>query len=85
MNLNNSGAGHQLTSTGRLAACLKRHGVQLVFGQSLPSAPILALRDPGTVQIFYRAGNATTTLADGSTASCGRTGYASRVIRRIYG
>ena len=48
-----------------VAAALKRHGIGQVFGQSIPSALILALADIGIRQVVYRTENAGATMADG--------------------
>ncbi|MGD9921540.1 MAG: thiamine pyrophosphate-binding protein, partial [Pseudorhodoplanes sp.] len=48
-----------------LAAAVKRHGVEVVFGQSIPSAFILALPAVGIRQIGYRTENAGGIMADG--------------------
>ena len=47
-----------------LAAALKRHGVDLVFGQSIPSLLHLATPDHGIRQIAYRTENAGAIMAD---------------------
>ena len=48
-----------------IAASLKRHGVSVTFGQSLPSAIQLAAPQFGIRQIAYRAENAGGVMADG--------------------
>ena len=48
-----------------VAASLARHGVQITFGQSLPSAVQLALADHGIRQYAYRTENAGSYMADG--------------------
>ncbi|MET9325262.1 acetolactate synthase catalytic subunit [Tsukamurella sp. NPDC003166] len=48
-----------------LAARLKAHGVDLFFGQSLPSRLVLAAEDAGIRQIVYRTENAGGAMADG--------------------
>jgi acetolactate synthase I/II/III large subunit len=48
-----------------LAACLKRHGVEVLFSQSLPSAAVLAAEDAGLRQFTYRTENAGGAMADG--------------------
>jgi acetolactate synthase-1/2/3 large subunit len=53
------------TVADALAAAVKRHGVELIFAQSIPSAFILALPDVGIVQIGYRTENAGGIMADG--------------------
>jgi acetolactate synthase-1/2/3 large subunit len=47
-----------------MAAALKRHGVELVFGQSIPSQLHLAAPDCGIRQITYRTENAGAIMAD---------------------
>ncbi len=47
-----------------LAAALQRHGVELVFGQSIPSLLHLAIPDLGIRQIAYRTENAGAIMAD---------------------
>lgn len=48
----------------RIAAALKRHGVQYLFGQSNPPAMTLAASRLGIPQIGYRTENAGTYMAD---------------------
>lgn len=48
-----------------IAAALRRHGVTVMFGQSIPSALYLATREFGIRQIGYRAENAGGCMADG--------------------
>ncbi|MBU4606161.1 MAG: acetolactate synthase catalytic subunit, partial [Proteobacteria bacterium] len=47
-----------------LAKGLVRHGVNLVFGQSLPSALHLAAKSHGIRQAWYRTENAGGAMAD---------------------
>jgi len=47
------------------AAALQRHGVEVIFGQSIPSALILSAADIGIRQIGYRTENAGAVMADG--------------------
>lgn len=47
------------------AAALQRHGVEVIFGQSLPTLLILAAPDYGIRQIGYRTENAGAAMADG--------------------
>lgn len=58
-------ANSQQTAAVALAAALKRHGVSVLFGQSLPSALHLAAPDFGLHQVNYRAENAGGVMADG--------------------
>ena len=46
------------------AAALKRHGVEIMFGQSIPSLIYLATPDYGIEQITYRTENAGAVMAD---------------------
>lgn len=46
------------------AAALKRHGVEVIFGQSIPAALFLATPDYGIRQIGYRTENAGAVMAD---------------------
>ena len=48
-----------------LARALKRHGVEVLFGQSLPSALHLVIPEFGMRQIAYRTENAGGAMADG--------------------
>ncbi len=48
-----------------LARALKRHGVEVLFGQSLPSALLLVIAEFGMRQIAYRTENAGAAMADG--------------------
>ena len=48
-----------------VAQTLKRHGVRLIFSQSLPSAVALACEDIGIPQYTYRTENAGGAMADG--------------------
>ncbi|NLS07346.1 acetolactate synthase catalytic subunit [Rhizobium sp. P32RR-XVIII] len=54
-----------LTAAQVFAAALHRHGVEYIFGQSIPSALILAAPDYGIRQVGYRTENAGTVMADG--------------------
>jgi acetolactate synthase I/II/III large subunit len=55
-----------------LAAALQRHGVREVFGQSIPSALLLAAPDYGIRQIGYRTENAGAAMADAYARVSGR-------------
>src|SRR5687768_14605411 len=46
------------------AAALKRHGVEAIFGQSIPAALFLVTPDYGIRQIGYRTENAGCVMAD---------------------
>ena len=56
-----------------LARSLKRHGVEVMFGQSLPSALYLVAPEFGIRQIAYRTENAGAAMADGYARVSGRT------------
>ena len=64
----------QGTVAAKFAAALKRHGVTVMFSQSLPSALILAAEDVGIRQIVYRTENAGGAMADGYARVTGRVG-----------
>ena len=53
------------TVADRIARALKRHGVEVVFAQSLPSALVLACEAIGIRQIAYRQENMGGAMADG--------------------
>lgn len=48
-----------------IATALARHGVEIIFGQSNPSALMLAAEDIGIRQILFRTENAGGVMADG--------------------
>lgn len=54
----------RVTGAQVFAAALKRHGVQVIFGQSIPSALFLAIPAYGIRQIGYRTENAGAAMAD---------------------
>jgi acetolactate synthase-1/2/3 large subunit len=58
----------------RIAAAFQRHGVDLVFGQSIPSAFHLAAPDFGIRQAAYRTENAGGAMADGYARIARRVG-----------
>ncbi|TGT71839.1 MULTISPECIES: acetolactate synthase catalytic subunit [unclassified Mesorhizobium] len=60
------------TVATRVAQALKRHGVELIFAQSLPSAVILAAEAVGIRQIAYRQENMGGAMADGYARRSGR-------------
>lgn len=62
------------TVAGALAVALKRHGVEVVFGQSIPSALFMELPSQQIRQIGYRTENAGGTMADAYARITGRTG-----------
>jgi acetolactate synthase-1/2/3 large subunit len=53
---------------------LLRHGVEVIFAQSLPSAIMLAAEDHGISQFMYRTENAGTVMADGYARITGKVG-----------
>jgi acetolactate synthase I/II/III large subunit len=57
-----------------LARALKRHGVEVLFGQSLPSALLLVIPEFGMRQIAYRTENAGAAMADGYARSSQKVG-----------
>jgi acetolactate synthase I/II/III large subunit len=62
------------TAAQRLAAALSRHGVDVMFSQSLPSALVLACEDIGIRQVSYRTENAGGAMADGYARRTNRIG-----------
>ena len=62
------------TVAQRLVDAFARHGVELVFGQSLPSAFFLAARPAGIRQAAYRQENAGGAMADGYARISGKVG-----------
>jgi acetolactate synthase-1/2/3 large subunit len=57
-----------------MAAALRRHGVEAIFGQSIPSALHLIAPQFGIRQIGYRTENAGAVMADAYARVCGRVG-----------
>lgn len=55
-----------------IATCLARHGVTILFSQSLPSAVLLAAEDIGLRQLTYRTENAGGAMADGFARISGK-------------
>ncbi|TIT88107.1 MAG: acetolactate synthase catalytic subunit, partial [Mesorhizobium sp.] len=55
-----------------IARALSRHGVKFIFGQSLPSAVILAAEEIGIRQIAYRQENMGGAMADGFARASGQ-------------
>ena len=55
-----------------VASALARHGVEVIFGQSLPSAVILAAEAIGIRQIAYRQENMGGAMADGYARISGK-------------
>ncbi|PDT50322.1 acetolactate synthase catalytic subunit [Sinorhizobium fredii] len=62
------------TVAKRIAKILRRHDVEFIFGQSLPSAVILAAEAIGIRQIAYRQENMGGAMADGYARVSGRVG-----------
>lgn len=62
------------TVAERLVSGLIRHGVEMFFGQSLPSALVLAAEAAGLRQIAYRQENMGGAMADGFARISGRIG-----------
>ncbi|WP_024509354.1 acetolactate synthase catalytic subunit [Bradyrhizobium sp. ARR65] len=60
------------TVADRIANALQRHGVSFAFGQSVPSAVILACEARGIRQITYRQENMGGAMADGFARISGR-------------
>jgi acetolactate synthase-1/2/3 large subunit len=56
---------------------LVRHGVEVMFSQSLPSAVLLAAEDRHIEQFMYRTENAGTAMADGYARITGKVGVVS--------
>lgn len=57
-------AGSNATGAHVFAAALKRHGVEVIFGQAIPAALFLATPHYGIRQIGYRTENAGSVMAD---------------------
>ncbi|WP_434721316.1 acetolactate synthase catalytic subunit [Mesorhizobium sp. RIZ17] len=62
------------TVADRIADALKRHGVEMIFAQSLPSAVILAAEARGIRQIAYRQENMGGAMSDGYARVSGKVG-----------
>jgi acetolactate synthase-1/2/3 large subunit len=60
------------TVAQRIAQALRRHGVEVIFAQSLPSAVVLACEAIGIRQIAYRQENMGGAMADGYARVSGR-------------
>jgi acetolactate synthase I/II/III large subunit len=63
---------NSMTVAEVIARTLVRHGVEIIFGQSLPSALILAAEALGIRQFAYRTENAGAAMADGYARTSGR-------------
>ncbi|PQM29108.1 acetolactate synthase catalytic subunit [Sphingopyxis lindanitolerans] len=57
-----------------IAAALVRHGVDFIFGQSNPTALMLAAEEAGIRQLLYRTENAAGAMADAYSRVSGRIG-----------
>lgn len=62
----------QMTNAEVVAACLKRHGVAYIFGQSNPSKIVLACMDAGIRQIGYRQENTGSYMAQAYGMATGK-------------
>lgn len=62
------------TVADHIAAALQRHGVEMIFAQSLPTAVILAAEARGIRQIAYRQENMGGAMADGYARMSGKVG-----------
>ena len=62
------------TVAQRIAQALRRHGVEIIFAQSLPSAVVLACEAIGIRQLAYRQENMGGAMADGYARASGRVG-----------
>ncbi len=65
---------YENTVAHRIAASLKRHGVSVIFGQSLPSLLHLAGKEFGIRQLAYRQENTGGYMADGYARLSGKVG-----------
>lgn len=61
-----------MTVAEQVAAALQRHGVEVIFGQSLPSAVVLACEAIGIRQLAYRQENMGGAMADGYARKSGK-------------
>jgi acetolactate synthase-1/2/3 large subunit len=62
------------TVAQEIASALKRHGVEIVFAQSLPSMVALSAEDLNIRQFAYRTENAGAAMADGFARVSGKVG-----------
>lgn len=63
-----------VTAANAAAEALRRHSVDCIFAQSLPSALVLAAEDLGIRQIAYRTENAGGAMADGYARRSNKVG-----------
>ncbi len=61
-----------MTVAQQIAVALQRHEVEVIFGQSLPSAVVLACEAIGIRQLAYRQENTGGAMADGYARKSGR-------------
>lgn len=64
----------QVTVAEAVASALVRHGVEFIFGQSNPTALMLAAEDAGIRQLLYRTENAAGAMADAYSRVSNRIG-----------
>lgn len=62
------------TAAEQLVAALKRHDVEVIFGQSVPTTVLLAAEASGIRQIGYRQENCGGAMADGYARASGKVG-----------
>ena len=60
-----------VTVAERIAQALHRHGVEVIFAQSLPSAVVLACESIGIRQIAYRQENMGGAMAEATPGNPG--------------
>lgn len=72
--VNSRGLLYENTVAHRIAESLKRHGVSVIFGQSLPSLVHLASKEYGIRQVAYRQENTGGYMADGYARLSGKVG-----------
>lgn len=65
---------NERTVARQIATGLVRHGVEVIFGQSLPSLLMLEAEEQGIRQLTYRTENAGGTMADGFARISNRVG-----------
>ena len=70
-------AGAKQTVAKIIVDTLARHGVEVMFSQSLPSAVLLAAEDHNIEQFMYRTENAGPVMADGYARISGKVGVVS--------
>jgi acetolactate synthase-1/2/3 large subunit len=70
-------ANNKQTVAEIIVDALIRHGVEVMFSQSLPSAVLIAAEQKGLTQFMYRTENAGTVMADGYARISGKVGVVS--------